>query len=264
MSGITAGTHTEEVVTVAGFDVQLRRGGAGKPLIFLHGELGLPGWTAPLEQLSERYEVFAPSMPGFGASQRPDWIMHVDDMATWLVSFIETVGIEGRPAIVASSLGAWVTVHLAAVNRDLFDKIVLINPCGVKPREGEIWDYYFWPTKDGFDRAFSDTSSPEYVRWYGEWTLEDGEQAEVDREMQTRLTWKPYMFGLTTETRARQIRTPTLILVASGEQIVPNDCGRILHEAIAGSQFTIIDGGGHLVELEKPTETTAAVTAFLG
>jgi pimeloyl-ACP methyl ester carboxylesterase len=257
----TAGSHSEQVRTVAGHDVQVRRGGAGKPLVYLHGELGLPGWVRTLELLGESFDVIAPSLPGFGTSARPDWIMTIDDLTNWLVSFVEDLDLTEAPVVVGSSLGGWLATHAAAVNRDLFDKVVLVNPCGVKPREGEIWDYYFEPTNVGYERAVIDHDAPEYVKYYTGWGPEQMEQAESDREMAVRLTWKPYMFGLTTEQRAKAIRTPTLVVVGEQDEIVPNDCGRILHEAIASSEFTAIRGG-HLVEIENPDGLAEVIGKF--
>jgi pimeloyl-ACP methyl ester carboxylesterase len=255
--------HTDEVLTVADHAVQVRRGGQGRPLIFLHSELGLPGWTEALDRLSGDFTVIAPSLPGFGTSERPDWIITMEDLTHWLVSFVDALQLDEKPVVVGLSLGGWLAVNATAVNRDLFEKLVLVNPCGVKPREGEIWDYYFEVTQDGYERAVNDHDAADFQKYYTAWTPEDKEQAEVDREMAVRLTWKPYMFGLTMETRAKGIRTPTLVVVADGDLIVPNDCGQILHEAIPGSELSVIAKAGHLVDIETPEELAATVGKFL-
>ena len=80
----TAGSYTETFVEVADVRLQLRHGGTGEPLLVLHGELGVPGWLRAYELLAEHFTVYVPSLPGFGQSARPDWIISVRDLAAWV------------------------------------------------------------------------------------------------------------------------------------------------------------------------------------
>ena len=265
MSRTITSPDTEDFVTVSGLPAEVRRGGRGRPLLVLHGELGIPGWTRALNDLSTTFAVVAPSLPGFGRSECPEWIMSIDDLATWTVSCIEALELEQPLSVVASSMGAWIAMHLAAVNRTIFDRMVLVNPVGVKPPDGEIWDYFYYTAKDGFARAFNDLDSPEYVEYYGrDWTVDESEQAERNREMACRLVWKPYMWSYTTRGRVQGIRTPTLVVVSSGDRIVPNSLGHCVHQTIAGSQYRVIEDAGHLVEMERPDQFAAVVREFLG
>ena len=75
---------TEQQVTLAGIEVELRRGGTGTPLLVLHGELGVPGWLDAYRDLAETFDVIVPSLPGYGGSERPDWIMGPRDIAAWI------------------------------------------------------------------------------------------------------------------------------------------------------------------------------------
>src|SRR5579884_433980 len=73
--------HTIDSVTVAGCRIRLFRGGAGQPLVFLHGAGGHTGWMAFLDELSGHFMVLAPEHPGFGASDDPAWLDEVADLA---------------------------------------------------------------------------------------------------------------------------------------------------------------------------------------
>jgi hypothetical protein len=57
---------TEETVKVGGTDLVLVKGGAGRPLLMLHDELGYPGWMSWNEALAENREFLIPLQPGFG------------------------------------------------------------------------------------------------------------------------------------------------------------------------------------------------------
>ena len=53
-----------QTITVNGAKVALKRGGAGEPLLFLHGADGLPEWPEILDDLAKSYDVIVPDLPG--------------------------------------------------------------------------------------------------------------------------------------------------------------------------------------------------------
>ena len=57
---------TEELVDVGGSKIQLLRGGAGEPVLLLHGAGGSTGWLRYVQSLARRYTVYLPSHPGYG------------------------------------------------------------------------------------------------------------------------------------------------------------------------------------------------------
>jgi len=64
--------------------------------------------------------------------------------------------------------------------------------------------------------------------------------------------------------QVKDIALPTLILVGSADQMTPPKYGHYLHKQIAGSQLVEINGGGHMMAVEKPTEVAEALADFLG
>lgn len=60
-----------------------------------------------------------------------------------------------------------------------------------------------------------------------------------------------------------QITVPTLIMVGSEDAITPPADAELMHREIAGSRLEIINGAGHVVNLEKPEEFNATVASFL-
>src|SRR5260370_7076835 len=109
--------HSVEMITVAGARVRLFRGRAthGEPLVFLHGAGGHTGWMAFLEELSTRFEVFAPEHPGFGQSDDPPWLDEVADLAYFHLDLMAGLGLE-RAHLIGTSLGAWVAAQMAVRN----------------------------------------------------------------------------------------------------------------------------------------------------
>lgn len=256
---------TDEVVEVAGVRIQLRRGGAGAPLLVLHGELGVPGWLRAYARLAEHYSVYVPSLPGFGRSARPDWIVSVRDLAAWVTWFVRDLKLPQPLPVIGFSLGGWVAAEIATMNATLFSKMVLVGAAGLQPDEGQVWDYFVHGSREAFAQAFCDPAkAPEYAQYYDRaWTREEEAQAEQNREMAARLFWKPYMRSHTLAGLLRGVATPTLVVWGREDAIVPLDVCRRYVAAIPGATETILDRCGHLPEMEKPEAFVRAVLDFL-
>lgn len=257
--------HSEQTISAAGITTQVRRGGRGAPLLFIHGELGVPGWLDSFRLLSQDFDVIAPSLPGFGGSARPDWIMGVHDLAAWVTWFARDLGLRAPVNVVGCSLGGWVAAEIATVAPQFIDKQVLVGPMGLKPEKGEIFDYFLESGVTGWRRAFHrPDQSAEFVKFHGgTLTGEQLDLIEQNREMTCRVAWKPYMHSLTLPHLLAGVQTPTLILQGREDAITPLDCGAMYQRAIKGSRLAIIDECGHMPEIERPETFVALAREFL-
>jgi pimeloyl-ACP methyl ester carboxylesterase len=59
------------------------------------------------------------------------------------------------------------------------------------------------------------------------------------------------------------IRQPTLVIGADQDQVMPIDHSRAISEGIADAQLSILQGGGHMVNLEQPDGFNAVLKEFL-
>src|SRR5271156_7166973 len=79
----------ESVVEVAGKKILLARAGSGRPLVVLHHDIGSPDRLPFYDELASHFDVLVPHHPGYGKSERPQWLRHVRDVAViyqWLLS----------------------------------------------------------------------------------------------------------------------------------------------------------------------------------
>jgi pimeloyl-ACP methyl ester carboxylesterase len=261
----TAGSYRETFVEIADVRLHLRQGGTGEPLLVLHGELGVPGWLRAYALLAEHYTVYVPALPGFGQSARPDWLLSVRDLAAWVSWFVRDLRLSQPLNVIGCSLGGWIAAEVATVNAALFKKMVLVGAAGLKPEAGEVWDYFVHAPKEAFAQAFYDSESvPEYAQYYGKpWTPEEELQVESDREMASRLLWKPYMRSHTLAGLLRGVATPTLLVWGRQDAIMPLNVSTLYQQAIPGATVQIIDRCGHMPEMEKPDEFVQRVLDFL-
>ncbi len=109
----------EEQFTFEGMSVNYYRLGQGKPLLMLHGSgpgaSSIGNWRPVLEPLSQRFEVFAMDLIGFGKSDRkPD--APYFDYPLWLrqaTAMLQRIPQE-RVGVVGHSLSASIALSLAA------------------------------------------------------------------------------------------------------------------------------------------------------
>jgi pimeloyl-ACP methyl ester carboxylesterase len=253
------------MIEAAGITVELRRQGSGPPLLVIHGELGVPGWLESFARLAEHYDVVVPSLPGYGRSTRPDWVMGVHDLAAWVTWFARDLDLRMPVNVIGCSLGGWVAAEIATVAPQFFNKLVLVGAMGIKPEHGEIFDYFLEGGMTGLRRAFHrPEQAAEFMRYWGkEWTLEEADLVEQQREMTCRIAWKPYMHSLTLRDLLPGVVTPTLLVWGREDAITPLECGGLYQRAIPHARLAVIEHCGHMPEMEQPTEFAQLVENFL-
>ena len=251
---------TEESVEVGGSKVHLLRGGDGPPLLFLHSIEGNLGWLPWMEEVSKAATVYAPTHPGFGRSERPEFLESVSDMAKFYLWMIQEMGL-GQVSLVGHFLGGWIAAEMAVMAPDILRNLVLVNAAGVRPENGEIADIFLLGEEETIRLAFHDAESvPGYADLFErELSPEERENHVRGREMTTRLCWKPYMYDRSLEWLLQRVNVPTLIVWGAEDKIIPVDSGRRLHEAIPGSSLEVIPDCGHLPHVEKPDEFSSMV-----
>ena len=255
---------SEEFVQVGDSKVHLLKGGSGEPLLLLHGAGGNRGWLGYVQALSDQFTVYAPSHPGFGQSDRPEWLETIPDLASFYTWFLEQQGLEGV-RVIGFSMGGWLAAEMAVMCRHAFSKLMLVDAAGVKPRQGEIADIFIISPAQVTELAFHDSKqAPEYDQIYGqEPTPDEVEMAERDREMSVRLCWKPYMYDPRLPDLLARVNIPTRILWGRQDGLVPLECGELYHQAIPGSELVVIDNCGHSPQVEKPDEFVRLALDFL-
>ena len=265
MATAIADAHREERVTAAGIEVELWRGGTGAPLLVVHGEFGVPGWLDAYDDLAQSFDVIVPSLPGYGRTERPDWIMGPRDVAAWVTWLARDLDIPSPVNVIGCSLGGWVAAEIATIAPQFIDRMVLVGAMGLKPESGEIFDYFLESGPSGLSHAFHDPDqSSEFARYYGkEFSPEEAERVEQHREMTCRIAWKPYMHSLTLRPLLAGVRTPTLVVWGADDAVAPVACGELYQSAIPGSRLVTIEQCGHMPEMEKPAEFAGLVREFL-
>ena len=254
--------HSREL---AGIQVSLVSGGRGDPVLVLHDETGHPGWLRWHEGLAEDFTLNIPMMPGYGGTARLDWAMSMRDMAGWYLEAIDDLDI-GPVNVLGFSLGGWLAAELATMSPDLFRKLALVAPAGVRPPVGQILDMFLVTMPALLEAS---VHSKEDVAEFSTVSPEEPEPELVAdwedvREVACMLSWRPYMHNPTLPHLLHRLkRVPTLLVWGRDDAIIPLSAGQLYNESIPGSRLAVIDKCGHRPEIERPTEFVELVSRFL-
>ncbi len=260
----TTASFTEERLQAAGAEMQMLKGGSGEPLLILHDEMGQPGWLSLHEELSKNYTVYAPSLPGFGVTDRLDWVMNMRDIATWTLWAMDDIGLS-NVNVLGLSLGGWLAAEMATQDRGAFSKMALAAPPGILPPTGEILDMFLIVSKEFITAG---VHNPEAAAEFqtvcpDEPAPELAEQWETAKEEACRLTWRPYMHDRSLPHRLGRLRNlPSLILWGRNDEVVPPSAGEVYNASIAGSRLVTLENCGHRMDVEKPAEMARHLREF--
>jgi len=235
--------HRSEFVSIAGTRTHLIRGGRGKPLLILHPEFGAGRWFPYHEQLVAHFQVFAPDHPGFGESDRPDWLRDIDDMVFHYVDLLDTLQLD-RVSVLGTSIGGWIAAELAVARPDRVERLVLVAAAGIKIDGVERFDVFLNPIEETLLHLFHDPARTAQLL-PAEMGADVIVRAYREASSLARLTWNPYLYNPKLARRLHRIAAPTLLLWGDADPISPLAVGQHLQQQLPDARLHVVKGGGH-------------------
>lgn len=260
VSGFTEGT-----VKVDGTNLVVLKGGSGKPVLVLHEELGFPGWLKWNAELAKKRTLLVPLHPGFGRTDRAEWISSVRDLAGFYAQYLREQKLTGID-LIGFSFGGWIAAEMAANDPKLFRKMVLVAPTGIRPPTGELRDMFVTPAHVYFEASVKNPeAAAEFGALFGgKKTPEQFEAFEDARAEVARLAWQPYMHNPSLPHLLEGVSgLPTLLIWGREDGVVPLAAGEVYKRVIKDSRLVVFDGCGHRPEVEKTSEFVGQVNEFL-
>jgi pimeloyl-ACP methyl ester carboxylesterase len=226
----------------------------GRPLVYFHPGGGVI-FTKVVEQLAEKFQVFAPVFPGFDGTPLLDGVSSIRALAEMCAEFVDkTVGTDDKVDVVGHSFGGWVACWYAALHGDRVDQLVLECPAGFRqPGEGGLSDdpderlrqLYRYPEK-----APPETRTPEE---------QAGNGAAIGHYYQGQGTgYDEELLG-----KLKNLDCLTLIVHGTLDTVIPASTARLLKETIPGAYLTFVYDAAHSVEVDQPERMMRVVDAFL-
>ena len=128
-----------ERLMVHGIELEAVRRGKGRPILALHGFDTIDPDAPFLDLLGRHGEIEAPSSPGFGQSSRPKDFDTVYDLVHLYLAALDALPGD-KITLLGFSFGGWLAAEVAAACRHRLDKLVLVDPLGIKVSDRETAD----------------------------------------------------------------------------------------------------------------------------
>jgi pimeloyl-ACP methyl ester carboxylesterase len=252
-----------ERLTVQGIELEVLRCGTGRPILMLHGFDTIDPATPFLDLLGRQGEIIAPSSPGFGQSPRPKDFDTVYDLVHLYLAALDAL-LGDKVTLLGFSFGGWLAAEVAAACSHRLEKLVLVDPLGIKVSDREtpdILDIFNKPPDEVRRRSWHDPDrfAPDYNAMSDEALVIHAR----NREALCLYAWHPYMYNPQLPRWLCRISAPTLLVWGASDRVVTPDYGRAYSRLIPSSRFALIEGAGHHPEIEQPEIFVERVAAFL-
>ena len=256
--------HSTEMMTIDGAKIRVLRGGpeggGAQPLVFLHGAGGHTGWMAFLEELSQRFAVYAPEHPGFGQSDDPPWLDGVGDLAYFYLDFLKVLGLE-RVHLVGTSLGGWIAAEMAVRDTARLASLTLVGAVGITVQGETIPDIFRMPVEENLRRFYADQERA--ARRVGDVAKADMQLVAKNQATVTRLAYRPRFYNPDLGKWLHRVDVPTLLIWGAEDGLVPPKFGEAYRSLIPGAKLTVLPAAGHAPFDEQREAFLAAFSEFI-
>jgi pimeloyl-ACP methyl ester carboxylesterase len=243
-------TFTQSFVEVDGCRINLRRGGSGEPLLFLHGASGAPVILPFMEKLAARFDVLVPEHPGYGRSDEPRWLDNIHDVAYFYLDFLKQLGLR-NVTLVGNSMGGWMAMEIAVRDTSRLKSLVLVSPAGVSAPGVQPADIFLMPEEQLIRNLFHDQRLAE-ARLAVPATPESVDIALKNKHATARLAWEPRLHDPHLPKWLHRIDVPVKIIWGGEDRILPVAFLEHFRKLMPQAQIHVIDAAGHLPHVEKP------------
>lgn len=237
--------HRFEII--AGLRGHARMGGAGPPIVLVHGLAVSSRYFMPLAQrLVVRHAVLAPDLPGYGRSATPERPLDIHELADALTEWLDLAGITSAP-LVANSMGCQIAVDLAVRAPERVSRLVLVGPT-MDPSAPTLWAQWRGVVRDALHEpvGLNLAELRDYLRMGPRRIAATARHALADE-----LTEK-----------LERVRQPALVIRGEHDQIVSQPWAERVAAALPAGRLVVVRGSPHATHWAAADEVARLVEEF--
>jgi len=230
-----------------------------EPLVLLHGLFGsLSNFNALIRDFKDKYNIIIPVLPIYNIPTKSDSLEFLLDHVSRFIKFKQL----SRINVLGNSLGGHLAQMFVLKNAALVKSMILTGSSGLFETGGlggntflKRGDYSFVKMKTEGTFFDPQTASKEMV--------DEVYDAINDRHKAIRLilTAKSAMRH-NLESRLKEIKTRSLLVWGSQDEITPPFVADKFHELLVNSKLVFIDQCGHAPMMERPLKFNNALQKF--
>jgi 3-oxoadipate enol-lactonase len=237
-------------------------GGEALPIVFLHGVGSDKSvWAPQLRHFGRARRAVAFDYPGYGESEPPREGTTRDDYAAAIFAAMDALGIE-RAHICGLSLGGVVAIAMHHLHSQRCASLILADTFAVHPDGRAIYERSVAGSIDL--RSMAEARVDVLL-------AQPADPAVRSEVVETMARIDPAAYRIGAEAvwlaeqsfRACAIQEPALVLCGAEDKVTPPALSRELASLIPQARLELIEGAGHIANLEKPDEFNRVVEEFI-
>ena len=262
------------VTTARGITGQVLVGGpaGAPPLVAFHGAGGHLADEPLLQRLAERYAVYAPVWPGYGADSGEELIEDMLDFALHGADVIHALGLGPahggpRPHLLGHSMGGMIAAEMAAIAPGAYDRLALVAPAGLWLDEYPIVDIFTLLPFEFPQYLFHDPEAGAAMMTGGlDFGDADAIKAFLIGNSRRLGTAGKILFPIPNRRlskRLYRLTNPTLVLWGESDRLIPPVYARAWADRVPHASLVYVEQAGHMAPYEQTDAVADAIVAFL-
>lgn len=254
---------------IGGVGIAYEVHGASGPWLTFSHSLGCSRhmWRRQIEALSGSHRVLAYDLRGHGESEVDARQGSLALFASDVCALMDELGIQASH-FVGVSVGGMIGQTLAIEAPERISSLVLANTTPFMPPAAmPMWQQRVQLAQE---KGVGSLAQPSMERWFPEAFRKAHPEliADLLAEFSTTST-QGYVsccqaiMDLDTREGLARIQCPTLIVGGSEDPGAPVEALRQMNQRIQGSELLLLEGAGHLSNIDRPEPFTAALKRFL-
>jgi pimeloyl-ACP methyl ester carboxylesterase len=240
------------------------RGGRGEPIVFVHGfgTEAAVNWHAQLVAFSPSFEVIAPDLPGFGASERLPETNCIALQVRCLRTLLDDLGV-ARISLVGHSMGGWISLAFAAAYPERVKRLIVVDAAGLKFEPDMTLERALLPVSVDDVRLLIRANFQRPIR-LPSFVLRDllriaRRDAVPREELLRRLVYGDEHL----DERLSAITAATLVVWGAADPLTPLALGERIVECVPGAELAVFADCAHSPNVEQPERFNDLARRFL-
>lgn len=217
-------------------------------IVLVHGLAVSSAYMVPTAvRLAPHYRVYAPDLPGFGESDKPELALDIPELADVLVAWMDAAGLE-RAVLIGNSLGCQIIVDLAVRYPNRVERAVLQGP-----------------TMDRTARTLWQQAGRLLLDIPREHPTQPFVQARDYLRFGLRRTLRTFRFAVRdrVEEKLPRVAVPALVVRGGRDPIVSQPWAEEVARLLPAGRLVVLPGAPHTANYSTPRAFVSVVRPFV-
>lgn len=239
----------------------IERGNGDEVVLFLHGwGANIDTMIPAMKTIENKYKTIAVDLPGFGKSDKPNFVWDAFDYGDFVVNFMDALKIK-KATLVGHSHGGRTSIVVGAKHKERVNRLVLIDSAGIPSKKSlkyHIKVIGFKILKKIYRAIFfwkkTEVAMEKFYRKFGS---DDYRNADgIMRKIMVAVLGNDLTEYLT------KIECSTLLIWGENDDATPLYMGKMMESRIKDSGLVVLKDAGHFSYVDQYAQFDAVMKHF--